>query len=123
MELFSGEFDDDNDVITVKCDFLANSDAQGCMVVLLGESNNLTVNITRDETISVCTVVVDAFNETFHTVLGFDIESDGSVYDIGVPGVVLMASDTDNTALTCTSESDSDEVITTFTTNSSELYL
>ena len=87
-KVVSRDFANDNAVVTVQCDFITNSDAQGCMVVLVGEFNNITANITRDAT-SGCLVIENVLNETFHKVFGFDIESGGSVSSVAVPGVVL----------------------------------
>ena len=79
--------------LTIQCDFITGSDAQGCVVVLVGEFSNSTVNLTRDGT---CTVKTLTLNITLHEVFGLDIEYDGSIGTLPVPGVV-----TRNTASLC----------------------
>ena len=67
-------------------------------MVLVGEFNNITVNITID-TMGACVVLESVLNETLHKFFGFDIESDGSVSSTAVPGVVV---ENDIEFLTCT---------------------
>ena len=80
--------------------------------MLVGEFNNITANVTRDRT-GTCVVLENVFNETFHKVFGFDIESDGSASSTAVPGVVV---ENDNDFLTC-----NPEVTTSTASNSGEL--
>ena len=63
----------------IQCDFISGSDARGCMVVLVGEAFNRTVNLTRCATYSSAIVNVSYQLSCFREVLGFDIESDGSI--------------------------------------------
>ena len=76
-----------NATIGVTCDFIPGSDAQGCMVVLIGESENMTVNITRDDE---CTTKILQLASTLSDVFGFDIESDGSVSTLAIPGTISV---------------------------------
>ena len=88
-------------MVLVQCDFIPGSDAQGCMVVLVGESDNTTVNLTRSGTfltacrrehlLKMTTIIDDVF--------GYDIEFDGSVGTQQVPGSLSMTSSTDSYSL------------------------
>ena len=80
--------DENRDVIILQCDFILGSVAQGCMVVLIGESENITVNLTRffntactTETFELPTTVTDIIS-----VFGYDIENDGSIGTLAIPG-------------------------------------
>ena len=98
-----GELVDDAKVITVQCDFIMNSNALGCMVVIVGEFTNITVNLTRGDKInSACTTVSNnnILNESLYDVFGFDIEFDNSVSSFLVPGVIER---NNATRLTCDS--------------------
>ena len=88
-------------MVLVQCDFIPGSDAQGCMVVLVGESDNTTVNLTRSGTfLTACrrehlpkmTTIID-------DVFGYDIEFDGSVGTQQVPGSLSVTSSTDSYSL------------------------
>ena len=73
---------DDSSLIRVQCDFITGSDAQGCMVVLVGDFNE-TLNLTRRENASDVSETY-MFNSQytiscFKTVLAYDIEKDGSI--------------------------------------------
>ena len=73
--------------VVVQCDFITGSNAKGCMVVLVGEFGNITqtLNITNS-------CKMEIFNSTdpitFHEVFAFDIESEGSIGTLAVPGVI-----------------------------------
>lgn len=77
--------------IMVQCDFIAGSEARGCMVVLVDEFGNTTytVNLTRSST---CTAETLTLSTLPHDVFGVDLESDGSVGTIHIPGVVSNTS-------------------------------
>jgi hypothetical protein len=71
----------------IQCEFITGSTASGCMVVLTGfEAYN--VNLTRDiNTNSATTTITLEHPPSCHTgVEAFDIESDGSVGSLAVPG-------------------------------------
>ena len=59
-------------------------------MVLLGSRDNVTVNITRTET----NKIVETSQEPscYNEVYGYDIESDGSMGGIAVPGVLAVNS-------------------------------
>ena len=73
-------------ILMIQCDFISGSDARGCMVVLVGEAFNRTVNLTRCATCSSAIVNVSYQLSCFRDVLGFDIESDGSIGTLAIPG-------------------------------------
>ena len=75
----------------VQCDFIPGSDAQGCMVVLVGESDNTTVNLMRPGTLlTACTIQRLPITTTIINVFGYDIEFDGSVGTQQVPGTLSV---------------------------------
>ena len=69
----------------VQCDFIPGSDAQGCMIVLVGDYNNvsaiLLMNLTNSEIINVTTSV-----SCYKRVIAFDIEHNGQIGTLAVPG-------------------------------------
>ena len=78
---------EEDNVFIVQCDFITGSNAQGCMVVLVGELGNITANLTR---INPCvTMTMNTTQNCYDNVFGFDIESDGSVGTLAVSGVIL----------------------------------
>ena len=81
--------------ISIHCNFITNSDAKGCMVVLmqLNGFDDITVNLTRDNGSShACTEISAPFGKNLNNVyvLGYDIEYDGSIGLIAVPGDVMV---------------------------------
>ena len=87
-------------MVLVQCDFIPGSDAQGCMVVLIGESDNTTVNLTRSGTLlTACMIQRLPITTTIINVFGYDIEFDGSVGTQQVPGTLLVTSLTDSYSL------------------------
>ena len=84
-------------MVLVQCDFIPGSDAQGCMVVLIGESDNTTVNLTRPGTLlTACTIQRLSITTTIINVFGYDIEFDGSIGTQQVPGTSSVTSLTDS---------------------------
>ena len=79
-------------MISVQCAFMPGSNAQGCMLILFGEFDNTTVNLTRDSDGSSEAVTHHDLAyplSCYHQALGFDIEADGSLGSLSVP-VTLM---------------------------------
>ena len=78
---------DDRSLIIVQCDFITGSDAQGCMVVLVGEFNE-TLKVTRPENASDVTetymLQYTLFCHKFMSVLAYDIEKDGSIGSLAI---------------------------------------
>ena len=92
VQLVTVTFDNNSNGFLVQCDFIPGSEAQGCMVVLVGESDNTTVNLTRSDT---STIAVEFINVTclpiiYLQVIGYDIESDRSVSPLAVHGKLLF---------------------------------
>ena len=83
-------------MVTVLCEFIAGSDAQGCVVVLVSEYENVTLNLTRSNGCSVKTLSGEGLK--FTGVFGFDIEADGSVGTLPVAGEITV---TDENAPNC----------------------
>ena len=90
----------DTNAFMLQCTFIIGSNAQGCMVVLVSGFENITGNITGNLTgASGCNsgfINVTHPPSNYSEVFGFDIESDGSVGSLAIPGVLVMnASTTD----------------------------
>ena len=83
------------EAITVQCMFVNGSTARGCMVVLVGQSDNVTVNLTREDLCAIHTI-----NNTYppQSITGYDIESDGTV------GMLAIIGELSNDTLTCPSD-------------------
>ena len=79
---------------TLQCKFITGSDATGCMVVLTSEYSQKTqYNLTRNSTISeVLSVTLEHSLSCYTEVKAFDIESDGSVGTLPVPGQLIVNS-------------------------------
>ena len=82
--------DDISNAVVLQCSFIVGSDARGCLVTLQGELDNITINLTRDGSCAFRAVKTANALSNFTKVIGFDVESDGSVGDLAVPGVILM---------------------------------
>lgn len=78
-------------IFTLECTFTIGSDAQGCMVVFVGESGNMTRNLMRlnSSTLAVVTVNTTIPLHCYNEVFGYDIETDGSLGTLAVQGVIL----------------------------------
>ena len=72
----------------VHCDFISGSDAKGCMVVLVGEEANETMTFMKDRNVTTQTNDVQVSNplSCYHHVVAFDVEFDGTVGDLPIPG-------------------------------------
>ena len=72
----------------VHCEFIGGSDAQGCMIVLVGTYDNVTTIITRRESSESATATVNVAEPAtcYHEVYAFDVEHDGGVGTLEVPG-------------------------------------
>lgn len=64
---------------------MKGSDAQGCVVVLQGMYNNATVNLTSTRN---CDNVIKVIEPTsyYHNVHAFDIDYNGGVGTLAIPG-------------------------------------
>lgn len=84
-ELESGNFN-------VTCHFLTGSDALGCMVILIGQSSNHTMKLMKRSADTVHTEELKLENKSlscYDRIIAFDIESDGSVGTMSVPGHLM----------------------------------
>ena len=71
---------------------MEGSDAQGCMVLLLSTYNNVTANITRSHHSSKsanATVDVEVPTSCYNEVYAFDIEYDGGIGTLAIPGHLI----------------------------------
>ena len=75
----------------VECEFIPGSDAQGCLAILVGELDNVTVNLTRSSSSKVGTVEVANVPSSYFKVVAFDVEHDGSVATLSIPGDIIIA--------------------------------
>lgn len=75
-----------------QCEFITGSDAQGCMIILVSEHKNITTNLTRDSSFTTITVRFNTFQRLLCNpkVFGYDIESDGSIGSLAVPGIISV---------------------------------
>ena len=90
------------DAFVVQCDFITGSNAQGCMVVLVGEFGNITINLEQNG----CDILNVSHPLSFyHEIFAFDIETDGSVGTLAVPGVFNINDSSDTTCVPTTSTS------------------
>ena len=84
----------------MECDFILGSDADGCVVVLLstGEVDNTTLNSTRENhssRMAVTQLELPSPLHCYYRAYALDIESDGLIGSLPVPGVLDLA-DTDS---------------------------
>ena len=79
---------DNQHTIIVECEFIPGSDAQGCMVVLVGEVANVTAKLTRNSKVG--TVKVASPPSSYLMVLAFDVERDGSIGNLAIPGNIII---------------------------------
>ena len=72
----------------VECEFIPGSDAQGCLAILIGELDNVTVNLIRSLSSK---VEVANSPSSYFKVVAFDVEHDGSVATLSIPGDIIIA--------------------------------
>ena len=74
----------------VRCTFVNSSEAMGCRILLLGTFDNTTATLTKDGTNSAEAVINTSYPVSCYTdVFGYDIESDGSIGTLAVPGLLM----------------------------------
>ena len=80
---------------TIQCEFITGSNATGCMVVLTNEEGQkVQYNLTRNQStnLATLTVTLELPLSCYDGVEAFDIESDGSVGSLTVPGQIINSS-------------------------------
>jgi hypothetical protein len=78
----------------LQCNFMDDSSAQGCMVVLVSSFGTEKWNLTRNGTQSLEAVNVIYPLSCYSQVYGYDIESDGSLGTLAVQGIIARNSST-----------------------------
>ena len=83
-------FIDSANMSTILCEFVSGSNAKGCMVVLTSGGQAATYNLTKSETVncSILTVTLEFAQSHVDQVEAFDIEANGSVSSLAVPGLL-----------------------------------
>lgn len=70
----------------VYCEFITGTDARGCVVVLVGELDNLTSCLDRNNSkFLTSTIPLSCYHEIF----AYDIENDGMNGTLAIPGVLV----------------------------------
>ena len=108
--VISGEYNAKH--IILHCDYIANTDAQGCMVELRDGSETVSINMSRNSN-DECFTIAPLNAAILDEALGFDIEFDGSIGGVAIPGEVVQ----DTNAV---SECDSEQTISQPPSSSSE---
>ncbi len=80
---------EESNAFAVQCIFLSGSIAQGCKVILMGEFDSITVNLTKNGLCAADTIEANLPVSNYSAVFGHDIESDGSVGTLAIHGTIL----------------------------------
>ena len=83
----------DNYTFTVSCNFIHGSDAKGCIVVLVGNVENATINLTRSglSAEGILSVKFSIAKDCAKLKLfGYDVESDGNIGTVGIRGKCML---------------------------------
>ncbi len=102
--------------IQVQCNFISDSDALGCMVVLVGDAINTTVNVTRFGTSNSYSVLIlpSKSLSCYCEVFAFDIESDRSVGTLSISGELMDEPICNTSAVSCAQKFSSGRIISTY---------
>ena len=92
VQMIKALVQEDNRRFILQCSFMDDSNAQGCMVVLVSSFGMEKRNLTRSGTQSVEVVNVMHPLSCYSQVYGYDIESDGSLGTLAVPGIIVRNS-------------------------------
>lgn len=88
--------------LNIECHFISGTNAEGCMVVLVSnfiEVNNISKTFYRrnSELISSGKLNLNESNFCYHQVFGYDVESNGSISDLALPGnLTILGKSTDD---------------------------
>ena len=85
----------------VQCKFLSGSNAQACLVVLVSDTENTTVILTRDADKVEMYVRVTYSPSRYKKVVAYDIKHDGSVGNLAIPGVLINKIINSNAKVVC----------------------
>ena len=89
--------------LTIQCEFIANSDAKGCMVeLLLDNVENISVNLSKIGDSARHAIV--SFCGNVSEVIAFDIEYDGT---LGTNPISYVLAPNTRAMLTCNNSADS----------------
>ena len=93
----------DTNKIMLQCNFAIGSDARGCMVIIVSGCVNMTKNLTRSNNSKHITQTLNVSQapNCFTGLFGYDIESDGSVGTLSVPGEIKINFTTTSPCLEC----------------------
>lgn len=82
----------ENMTFMVQCEFMTNSSARGCMVVLISTHDNETMKLIRskDSNSSVQVVNIKHPPSCYQEVVAYDVESDGSIGSLPVHGTLMV---------------------------------
>ena len=84
---------------TIQCEFIIGSRATGCMVVLTSENGpEVHYNLTRNQSTNSAAIIVilEYPLSCYDGVRALDIESDGSVGSLAIPGQLRSAGSSQN---------------------------
>ena len=83
---------DDRNGLIVQCTFIHGSNAQGCMVTIELGNDSVSVNLTHKNTLCLKGEVdfkLPVVTSGSTKVLGYDIEHDGSISRLAIPGKIV----------------------------------
>ena len=84
-----------------QCDFVVSSDATGCMIVLVGEVSNTTVTLTKNAQSTQSVTLRHTLPlplSCYYKVFAFDLEGDGLMGTLPVPGMITVIPVTNDNA-------------------------
>ena len=82
--------------LTIKCEFITGSNATGCMVVLTGfEAYRVNLTKNQNSNSTTLTVTLEHPQSCYTGVEAFDIEADGSVGSLAVPGQLKLGTESE----------------------------
>ena len=88
VQMITALVQEDNRRFTLQCSFMDNSNAQGCMVVLVSSFGTEKRNLTRSGIQSMEVVNVMYPLSCYSRMYGYDIESDGSLGTLAILGII-----------------------------------
>ena len=91
VQAVTATFIDSSNMSTILCEFVSGSNAIGCMVVLTSGGQEATYNLSKSETVTNCsilTVTLEFPQSHIDQVEAFDIEANGSVSSLAIPGLL-----------------------------------